>query len=192
VNKHGGGLFTENTLASLGASAAVAIENAQLVAEQKRFWQSLIETLATTVGRPGSADRRPQQAVTRYAAVIGRSLGWAGKDLEKLQAAALLHATADRDRVIPPEAGKLDEAEFEYMKAHAEKTAEFLQQLVFPLDMARGPNDRLPAPRAHGRQGLSEGLGCGQDPHRRAHRRGLRRTFFEPSPRRATTAAVLT
>jgi HD-GYP domain-containing protein (c-di-GMP phosphodiesterase class II) len=31
--------------------------------------------------------------------------------------------------------GKLDEAEFEYMKEHAEKTEEFLAHLVFPQDM---------------------------------------------------------
>src|SRR6267143_2464508 len=58
VNKHGGGAFTsadEETLASLAASAAVAIENAQLVAEQRQLWQTLIETLAMTV------DARDQQ-----------------------------------------------------------------------------------------------------------------------------------
>src|SRR5258706_10348375 len=86
VNKNGGGPFTvvdENTLASLGASAAVAVENTQLVAEQKRLWQSLIETLSPTV------DARDQQTaahtlpVTPYAAALATSLGWPGKDLGK-------------------------------------------------------------------------------------------------------------
>jgi putative two-component system response regulator len=35
--------------------------------------------------------------------------------------------------------GKLDDAEFEYMKAHAEKTGEFLAHLVFPHDMRDVP-----------------------------------------------------
>ncbi|HUQ41810.1 MAG TPA: GAF domain-containing protein, partial [Candidatus Limnocylindrales bacterium] len=45
MNKRGGGPFTETdeqTLSSLASSAAVAIENAQLVSEQKRLWLSLI------------------------------------------------------------------------------------------------------------------------------------------------------
>ena len=54
VNKNGGGVFTaddEETLSSLGASAAVAVENAQLIAEQRRLWTTLIETLAVTSTR---------------------------------------------------------------------------------------------------------------------------------------------
>ncbi|HEY3127263.1 MAG TPA: HD domain-containing phosphohydrolase, partial [Candidatus Limnocylindria bacterium] len=35
--------------------------------------------------------------------------------------------------------GKLDDAEFEYMKAHAEKTGEFLAHLEFPRDMRDVP-----------------------------------------------------
>ena len=143
VNKKGGH-FTrsdEETLASLGASAAVAVENAQLIAEQKRLWQSLIETLAITVDARDQQTAGHSQRVTRYAEVIGRSMGWTGKDLEKLQAAALLHdygKIAVRDQFLQ-KPGKLDEAEFEYMKAHAEKTAEFLAHLVFPLDMREVP-----------------------------------------------------
>ncbi len=144
VNKKGGGPFNaedENTLASLGASAAVAVENAQLVAEQKRLWQSLIETLATTVDARDQQTAGHSQRVTRYATIIGRSMGWMGKDLEKLQAAALLHdygKIAVRDQFLQ-KPGKLDEAELAYMKAHAEKTAEFLARLVFPLDMREVP-----------------------------------------------------
>ncbi len=165
VNKHGGGPFThvdENTLASLGASAAVAVENAQLVAEQKRLWQSLIETLAATVDARDQQTAGHSQRVTRYAAVIGRSLGWLGKDLEKLQAAALLHdygKIAVRDQFLQ-KPGKLDDAEFAYMKAHAEKTGEFLAHLVFPHDMREVP---MIASQHHERmdgKGYPKGLGA--------------------------------
>ena len=144
VNKRGGGAFThgdEETLTALGASAAVAVENAQLIAEQKRLWQSLIETLAATVDARDQQTAGHSQRVTRYAAVIGSSLGWTGKDLEKLRAAALLHdygKIAVRDQFLQ-KPGKLDEAEFAYMKAHAEKTGEFLAHLVFPHDMREVP-----------------------------------------------------
>src|SRR5207249_5011214 len=144
VNKHGSGPFTtadEETLASLAASAAVAVENAQLVAEQKQLWQTLIETLAMTVDARDQQTAGHSQRVTRYADVIGRAMGLRGKDLEKLRAAALLHdygKIAVRDKFLQ-KPGKLDDAEFEYMKAHAEKTGEFLAHLVFPRDMRDVP-----------------------------------------------------
>jgi HD-GYP domain-containing protein (c-di-GMP phosphodiesterase class II) len=144
VNKNGGGDFTaddEETLSSLGASAAVAVENAQLVAEQRRLWTTLIETLAVTIDARDQQTAGHSQRVTRYAEVIGRALGLEGIELEKLRAAALLHdygKIAVRDQfLLKP--GKLDDAEFEYMKAHAEKTGEFLAHLVFPQDMRDVP-----------------------------------------------------
>ncbi|HKY51241.1 MAG TPA: GAF domain-containing protein, partial [Candidatus Limnocylindria bacterium] len=76
VNKHGGGAFTtadEDTLASLAASAAVAVENAQLVSEQRQLWQTLIETLAMTVDARDQQTAGHSQRVTRYADVIGRA-----------------------------------------------------------------------------------------------------------------------
>jgi HD-GYP domain-containing protein (c-di-GMP phosphodiesterase class II) len=144
VNKNGGGDFTaddEETLSSLGASAAVAVENAQLIAEQRRLWTTLIETLAVTIDARDQQTAGHSQRVTRYAEVIGRALGLEGIELEKLRAAALLHdygKIAVRDQfLLKP--GKLDDAEFEYMKAHAEKTGEFLAHLVFPQDMREVP-----------------------------------------------------
>ncbi|HYV22824.1 MAG TPA: HD domain-containing phosphohydrolase [Candidatus Bathyarchaeia archaeon] len=144
VNKNGGGEFTtddEETLSSLGASAAVAVENAQLVAEQRRLWTTLIETLAVTIDARDQQTAGHSQRVTRYAEVIGRALGLQGMELEKIRAAALLHdygKIAVRDQfLLKP--GKLDQAEFEYMKAHAEKTGEFLAHLVFPQDMRDVP-----------------------------------------------------
>src|SRR5947208_8489203 len=144
VNKKGRESFNpddEETLSSLGASAAVAVENAQLVAEQRRLWTTLIETLAVTIDARDQQTAGHSQRVTRYAEVIGRALGLQGIELEKIRAAALLHdygKIAVRDQfLLKP--GKLDQAEFEYMKAHAEKTGEFLAHLVFPQDMRDVP-----------------------------------------------------
>ena len=144
VNKKGGEHFTpddEETLSSLGASAAVAVENAQLLAGQKRLWETLIETLAVTIDARDQQTAGHSQRVTRYAEVIGRAMGLAGIELEKLRAAALLHdygKIAVRDEFLT-KPGKLDEAEFAYMKAHAEKTGEFLAHLEFPHDMREVP-----------------------------------------------------
>jgi HD-GYP domain-containing protein (c-di-GMP phosphodiesterase class II) len=144
VNKKGSDHFSaddEETLSSLGASAAVAVENAQLIAEQKRLWGTLIETLAVTIDARDQQTAGHSQRVTRYAEVIGRAMGLEGIELEKLRAAALLHdygKIAVRDQFLT-KPGKLDEAEFAYMKAHAEKTGEFLAHLEFPHDMRDVP-----------------------------------------------------
>jgi HD-GYP domain-containing protein (c-di-GMP phosphodiesterase class II) len=143
VNKKGGDFTSddEEALSSLGASAAIAVENAQLLAEQRRLWTTLIETLAVTIDARDQQTAGHSQRVTRYAEVIGRAMGLEGIELEKLRAAALLHdygKIAVRDQfLLKP--GKLDDAEFEYMKAHAEKTGEFLAHLVFPQDMRDVP-----------------------------------------------------
>ena len=116
VNKKGGP-FTEDdehTLSSLAASAAVAVENAQLVSEQRQLWTTLIETLAVTIDARDQQTAGHSQRVTRYAEVIGRELGLSGNELEKLRAAALLHdygKIAVRDGVLR-KAGKLDDREF--------------------------------------------------------------------------------
>jgi putative nucleotidyltransferase with HDIG domain len=143
INKTVGEFTIEDevTLGSLASSAAVAVENAQLVNAQKRLWLSLIETLATTVDARDQQTAGHSKRVTRYAAVIGAEIGLSPEDLERLQAAALLHdygKIAVRDRFLQ-KPGKLDDAEFAYMKAHAEKTAEFLSYLVFPPDMREVP-----------------------------------------------------
>ncbi|HVR88350.1 MAG TPA: HD domain-containing phosphohydrolase [Candidatus Limnocylindria bacterium] len=143
VNKRDGAFAAEDvaTLASLASSAAVAVENAQLVSAQRRLWQSLIETLATTVDARDQQTAGHSKRVTRYAGVIGAELGLTSAELDRLQAAALLHdygKIAVRDRFLQ-KPGKLDDAEFAYMKAHAEKTGEFLAYLQFPPDMREVP-----------------------------------------------------
>jgi putative nucleotidyltransferase with HDIG domain len=143
INKKDGGFTGEDeaTLRALASSAAVAVENAQLVTAQKRLWLSLIETIATTVDARDQQTAGHSKRVTRYAAIIGAEAGLSAEDLERLQAAALLHdygKIAVRDRFLQ-KPGKLDDAEFAYMKAHAEKTAEFLGHLDFPADMREVP-----------------------------------------------------
>ncbi len=144
INKRDGDFTIDDgaTLSSLASSAAVAVENAQLVTAQKRLWLSLIETLATTVDARDQQTAGHSKRVTRYAGVIGAEMGLVEDALQRLQAAALLHdygKIAVRDRFLQ-KPGKLDDAEFAYMKAHAEKTAEFLSHLDFPPDMREVPD----------------------------------------------------
>jgi len=162
INKNDGEFTVEDevTLGSLASSAAVAVENAQLVNAQKRLWLSLIETLATTVDARDQQTAGHSKRVTRYAAVIGTELELSDEDLERLQAGALLHdygKIAVRDRFLQ-KPGKLDDAEFAYMKAHAEKTAEFLSYLVFPPDMREVPEIAAQHHERMDGKGYPEGL----------------------------------
>jgi putative nucleotidyltransferase with HDIG domain len=166
VNKKSGAFTEEDevTLGSLASSAAVAVENAQLVTAQKRLWLSLIETLATTVDARDQQTAGHSKRVTRYAAVIGAELGLSDEALERLQAAALLHdygKIAVRDRFLQ-KPGKLDDAEFAYMKAHAEKTAEFLSYLDFPPDMREVPEIAAQHHERVDGTGYPKGLAGGQ------------------------------
>jgi putative nucleotidyltransferase with HDIG domain len=165
INKHGGG-FTgddEDTLASLASSAAVAVENAQLVDAQRQLWISLVETLAVTVDARDQQTAGHSRRVTRYAEVIAAAMGMTPAEVERVRTAGLLHdygKIAVRDRFLT-KAGKLDDAEFAYMKAHAEKTGEFLRHLRFPPDMRDVP---LMAAQHHERMdGKGYPLGLGGD-----------------------------
>jgi len=91
VNKNGGPFTAEDetTLSSLAASAAVAVENAQLVAEQRQLWLSLVDTLAVTIDARDQQTAGHSQRVTRYADVIGRAMGLPDRDLERLRTAIL-------------------------------------------------------------------------------------------------------
>jgi len=143
INKRGGPFSAddEETLGSLGSSAAVALENAQLVEAQKQLWVSLVETLAVTVDARDQQTAGHSRRVTRYAEVIAAAMGLSAAEVERVRTAGLLHdygKIAVRDRFLQ-KAGKLDDAEFAYMKAHAEKTGEFLEHLRFPPDMRDVP-----------------------------------------------------
>ena len=143
VNKHAGpfNASDQEQLSSLASSAGVAIENAQLVEAQKQLWMSLVETLAATVDARDQQTAGHSRRVTRYAEVIAAELGMSAVEVERVRTAGLLHdygKIAVRDRFLQ-KAGKLDDAEFAYMKAHAEKTGEFLRHLRFPPDMRDVP-----------------------------------------------------
>ena len=143
VNKRAGAFDTEDedTLASLASSAAVAVENALLIDAQKQLWMSLVETLAITVDARDQQTAGHSRRVTRYAEVIAAAMGLGPEEVERVRTAGLLHdygKIAVRDRFLQ-KAGKLDDAEFAYMKAHAEKTGEFLRYLRFPPDMRDVP-----------------------------------------------------
>jgi HD-GYP domain-containing protein (c-di-GMP phosphodiesterase class II)/phosphoribosyl 1,2-cyclic phosphodiesterase len=166
VNKRDGPFTAddEEIGAALASSAAVAIENAQLLGEQRRLWQSLLETLAVTIDARDQQTAGHTQRVARYAEIIGREFGLSRRELERLRAAGLLH---DYGKIAVPDGvlmkpGKLSDGEFEYMRQHAEKTEEFLSKIRFPRDMRDVP---LIAAQHHERmdgKGYPRGIASGE------------------------------
>ncbi|MGD9715225.1 MAG: HD-GYP domain-containing protein, partial [Thermomicrobiales bacterium] len=105
------------------------------VEKVNRLYLSTIETLAMAIDAKDQVTHGHIRRVQRYAVGLARELGVADEALLKaIEAAALLH---DMGKLAIPEhilnkPGRLTEAEFERMKAHASVGAEILSAIDFP------------------------------------------------------------
>jgi putative nucleotidyltransferase with HDIG domain len=105
------------------------------VAKVNSLYLSTIETLALAVDAKDQVTSGHIRRVQRYTVGLARALGVSDESLLKaIEAAALLH---DMGKLAIPERilnkpGKLTEAEFEKMKAHASVGAEMLSAIEFP------------------------------------------------------------
>jgi diguanylate cyclase (GGDEF)-like protein/putative nucleotidyltransferase with HDIG domain len=103
-----------------------------------------IEALALAIEAKDSTTADHLQRVRVYAVEIGREIGLSNKELDALQAAALLH---DIGKLAVPEhiiskPGRLTPEEFEKMKIHPLVGAEILEEVKFPYPV-------VPIVRAH-------------------------------------------
>src|SRR6185312_3797732 len=103
-----------------------------------------IEALALAIEAKDTTTADHLQRVRVYATEIGREIGLSEKELDALQAAALLH---DIGKLAVPEhiiskPGRLTPEEFEKMKIHPLVVAEILEEVKFPYPV-------VPIVRAH-------------------------------------------
>src|SRR5579862_654394 len=103
-----------------------------------------IEALALAIEAKDTTTGDHLQRVRVYAAEIGKEIGLSQKELDALQAAALLH---DIGKLAVPEhiiskPGRLTPEEFEKMKIHPLVGAEILEEVQFPYPV-------VPIVRAH-------------------------------------------
>jgi HD-GYP domain-containing protein (c-di-GMP phosphodiesterase class II) len=130
------GSFTEEDLALLGSVAgvvAIALDNAQLFHDSDRQFHSLLEALAASIDARDTLTAGHSKRVAQIALGIGRELGFAERDLDVLDVAALLHDYGKigiADAVLKKE-GKLDADEFAHMKQHAALTYDILEKIKF-------------------------------------------------------------
>ncbi|MBN1558982.1 HD domain-containing protein [candidate division KSB1 bacterium] len=135
LNKFGGP-FTgddEELLDAIGAIAAGQIENAQLYEEQKKTFDSFIETLATTIDARDPMTAGHSKRIAMYADEIAQVVKLTDVEREVLRTAALLHdygKIAVREAVLTKK-GSLTKEEFEHIQRHPEFTRLILQKINF-------------------------------------------------------------
>ena len=136
INKHNGAAFDYEDLTHLkaiAASAAIALENAQLYEAQRESFVSLVTTLASTVDARDRETSGHSQRVAASSEILARKLGLEGDDVERIRLAGLLH---DYGKIGVPDAvltkaGRPTEAEWEQLKAHPRFTRDILTNIKF-------------------------------------------------------------
>ncbi|MFH0702957.1 MAG: HD domain-containing phosphohydrolase [bacterium] len=130
----------EDLLIAIGSSAGIALENARLFKkqqlmyeEQKRSFNSFINTLAASIDARDKITAGHSKRVTSYAVAISEQMKMPKSDIEVLEYAAMLHDFGKigiKDSVLCKE-GKLTEEEYKHIQEHAFITNEILKTMFF-------------------------------------------------------------
>ncbi len=136
LNKRGNEPFNaedQELLCALAGQAAVAVENSQLYEDQKKSFISFVETLSTAMDARDPITAGHSSRVTQYSLAIGEELEYTEKQLEVLNAAALLH---DIGKIGVPEVvlfkdGKLTDEEYKVIQTHALHSLNILDKIHF-------------------------------------------------------------
>lgn len=135
LNKHEGHFTSEDeeTLDAISALSATQIENAQLYENQKKTFDSFLETLASTIDARDPLTAGHSQRITLYAAEMAQVLHLSEKEMEVLRVSALLHdygKIAVREAVLTKE-DRLTESEYKHIRNHAAYTKSILEKINF-------------------------------------------------------------
>ena len=135
LNKFGGPFTREDEelLDTISVIAATQIENAQLYEEQKKTFDSFIETLASTIDARDPMTAGHSRRIALYADEVAKILKLDTAEREKLRTAALLHdygKIAVREAVLTKE-GRLTTQEYDHIKEHSQYTKSILEKINF-------------------------------------------------------------
>ncbi len=135
LNKFGGPFTNddEELLDAIGAISAGQIENAQLYEEQKKTFDSFIETLATTIDARDPMTAGHSKRIAMYADEIAQVVKLTDSEREILRTSALLHdygKIAVREAVLTKK-GRLTPEEFEHIQSHPKYTRRILEKINF-------------------------------------------------------------
>jgi len=143
LNKQDGPFTVEDEemLKAISAISATQIENAQLYEEQKKTFDSLLETLAATIDARDPLAAGHSKRITMYSQELAKIMGMSPKQREILRCAALLHDFGKigvRERVLF-KSGDLTEEEYEHIKSHVVFTKNILEKIHFSKDLKEVP-----------------------------------------------------
>ncbi len=132
----------EELLDTISVIAATQIENAQLYKEQKKTFESLVETLASTIDARDPMTAGHSKRIALYAENIADIIGLDQREKEVLRIAALLHdlgKIAVREAVLTKD-GNLTRKEFEHIQSHPQFTKRILDNINFSRELRQVPD----------------------------------------------------
>ena len=143
------GYFTksdEDLLSAIGGSASIALENAQLFAEQqklykeqKELFESFIDTLATSIDARDKITAGHSLRVKLYSVLIAKAMKLDEKEVSLIEKAAILHDIGKigiMDSVLQKE-GKLTPEEYAHIQEHARITHDILNKIQTSEDFKK-------------------------------------------------------
>ncbi len=143
LNKKGGS-FTgddEELLTAIAVLSASQIENAQLYEEQRKTFDSFVETLASTIDARDPLTAGHSKRTTMYAGQIGKLIGLNDQEQRLLRISSLLHdygKIAIRESILAKEGG-LTPQEYEHIKEHPKYTQSILERINFSRELVGVP-----------------------------------------------------
>ena len=133
INKRRG-IFSDadmDWLKTLSSMVAISLENAQLLAEHDRQFNSILKVMAASIDAKDSLTAGHSEQVEKYALGIAREMGFGESDLDILSVAALLHdyGKIGIDDQVLKKPGKLTAEEFTHIQQHVAFTGRILNNM---------------------------------------------------------------
>lgn len=125
-------------LSTFASQASIAIENAQLYAEMKNQYMSMISALAAAIEAKDSYTHGHSTNVMEYAVKISKALGLEDNEVENVKYAGLLHDIGKigvKD-VILSKQGKLTSEEVAELRKHPVYGANIMEKVAILKDIA--------------------------------------------------------
>lgn len=135
LNKYDGPFTKEDEqlIDAISVISATQLENAQLYEEQKKTFDSFIETLASTIDARDPLTAGHSHRIARYADAIAQVMNLSHQRREILRYAALLHdygKIAIREAVLTKR-GRLTVEEYAHIQEHSAYTRSILEKINF-------------------------------------------------------------
>ena len=124
-------------LSSMSGHVAIAIENAKLYEGLLKSYLSAVSALAEAIETKDPYTRGHSERVSKYAAVIAKSMNLSKSEIEGIRVAGILH---DIGKIGVPEGillkfAPLTDAEFSVIKEHPVASAKIIEKAEFPWEI---------------------------------------------------------